>query len=246
MLVSSVAGSSLQGQWVVPQHLYDTMANKSDYKLFEPSSGTNKSGLSASNSLTLVEFATAADAKAFSAAVGCGGSDCQNKPRITYFGSNSVLIDDLIKGVTKVLSVVVLVIAAVSALIMMGMVGRVIGDSRRETAVFRAIGARRNDIRAIYTIYTSLLSLIVAAAALIIGVVLALWADVKMSALATAQAQIAFIGSHEGEQFRLIGIWWQALLAILIVIILTGLFSMLIPLSRNLGRSPIKDMRDDT
>ena len=34
--------------------------------------------------------------------------------------------------------------------------------------------------------------------------------------------------------------------SMLVTVIVTGLVSMLLPLSRNLARSPIKDMRDDT
>jgi ABC-type antimicrobial peptide transport system permease subunit len=129
---------------------------------------------------------------------------------------------------------------------MMGMVGRVIGDSRRETAVFRAIGARRNDIRAVYAIYTVALSLLIATAALLIGLAVALWVDHKWAAQATAQAQVTFIGVDGSERFRLIGIWWAALGIVVGTVVIAGLVSMLLPLSRNLARSPIKDMRDDT
>ena len=73
----------------------------------------------------------------------------------------------------SVFTIVALVIAAIAALIMMGMIGRVIGDSRRETAVFRAIGAKRNDIRAIYSTYTFFLSLGIVVATLVIGTAVA-------------------------------------------------------------------------
>lgn len=246
MLVSAVAGSSLQGLWVVPQNMYDAMPNKADYARFEPSAAGQQS-MNFAQSGQLVEFATAKDAKAFVTKVGCTDMDCgRNKPYISYFGSNSVLLADMVTGITKGLAIAVLIVASIAALIMMGMVGRVIGDSRRETAVFRAIGAKRNDIRAIYVIYTILLSSIVAVMALLIGVGAALWVDGKWSAGATAQAQVTFIGAHGGEQFHLIGVWWQALAVIVAVVIITGLVSMLLPLSRNLARSPIKDMRDDT
>lgn len=247
LLVSAVAGSSLQGQWVVPQHLYDAMPSKATYVAFEPSATTALQYMNVGQGGQLVEFATASDAKTFVAKVGCTGMDCGGgKPYISYFGSNSVLLDDIIKCVTKGLAITVLIVASIAALIMMGMIGRVIGDSRRETAVFRAIGAKRNDIRAIYVIYTTLLSSLVAAAALLIGTGVALWVDSKWSAGATAQAQVTFIGARGTEQFHLIGLWWQALALLVVVVIATGLVSMLLPLSRNLARSPIKDMRDDT
>jgi hypothetical protein len=246
MLVSAVAGASLQGQWVVPQDLYDALPNKQDYALFEPvSSKFNPQGPSQMN-MNLVEFTSAYEAKAFLAS-GCTGMDCNGaKPMISYFGSNSVLLTDMVATATKGLAVAVLIIGTIAALIMMGMVGRVIGDSRRETAVFRAIGARRNDIRAVYTIYTVTLSLLIAVAALLVGLAVALWVDNKWAAEATAQAQVTFIGVEGSQQFRLIGIWWSALGVVVATVVVSGFVSMLLPLSRNLARSPIKDMRDDT
>ena len=246
MLVSAVAGASLQGQWVVPQDLYDTMPNKGDYALFEPNSDPSSMPGGFAMNTNLVEFTNANDAKAFVAS-GCSGPDCGGaKPMISYFGSNSVLLNDMISMATKGLAIAVMVVGAIAALILMGMVGRVIGDSRRETAVFRAIGARRNDIRAIYTIYTITLSLLIAAAALLIGLAVSLWVDHRWGAQATAQAQVTFIGAGTTEQFRLLGVWASALGIIIAAVVIAGLTSMLLPLSRNLARSPIKDMRDDT
>ncbi|HEV7952217.1 MAG TPA: ABC transporter permease [Candidatus Saccharimonadales bacterium] len=246
MLVSAVAGASLQGQWVIPQDMYDTMPNKQDYALFEPAN--NKFDPQGQPAMTnnLVEFSSADDAKAF-LATSCTGVDCAgSKPMITYFGSNSVLLSDMVAMATKGLGIAVLVIGTIAALIMMGMVGRVIGDSRRETAVFRAIGARRNDIRAVYAIYTVALSLLIAGVALLVGFAVALWIDYKWAAEATAQAQVTFIGVEGSERFRLIGLWWAALGVVVTTVVAAGLISMLLPLSRNLARSPIKDMRDDT
>ena len=138
------------------------------------------------------------------------------------------------------------VVAAIAALILMGMVGRVISDSRRETAVFRAIGAKRNDIRAIYVIYTLFLSLLVAAMTLAIGFGVALWINGQFASEATIQAHLTFVGADRSAEFRLFGVWWEALLAIVALIIVAGLVSMLLPIARNLARSPIKDMRDET
>lgn len=120
-LVSVVAGASLQGAWVVPQGMYDDMANKADYAKFEPSTAQRTTFTGQDSQL--VEFATARDAKAFVTKVGCTGMDCNGgKPYITYFGSNSVLVDDMIKAVTKGLTIAVMIVAGIAALTMMGMV----------------------------------------------------------------------------------------------------------------------------
>ncbi|MDB5167763.1 MAG: LolC/E family lipoprotein releasing system, transrane protein [Candidatus Saccharibacteria bacterium] len=245
-LVSAVAGSSLQGMWVVPQNMYDALPNKQSYAIFDPANAQFDPQAFPAQNVQLVEFTNVADAKAFSA-TGCTGMDCGNgKPFISYFGSNSILLAEIISTATKTIGIAVLIVGVIAALILMGMIGRVIGDSRRETAVFRAIGAQRNDIRMIYTIYTIALSLLIALVAVIIGVVVALWIDHKWATEATAQAQVTFVGVDGSEKFRLAGIWWSALWVVVAAVIVAGLVSMLLPLSRNLARSPIKDMRDDT
>lgn len=248
-LISMVAGSTLQDTWAVPQEMYDSLPNKSVYEKFYPAgssaSQANMAFTPAANQL--VEFSNASDAKAFMTKEGCTGMDCgSSKPTIYYFGSNSVLMQDLTESVTIGLNYVAVGVAVIASLIMMGMVGRIIGDSRRETAVFRAIGAKRNDIRAIYAAYTLFLSFLIAAATLALGYGAAIWLDGQLSAEATVRAHLTFVGVESGVEFHLLGIWWQALLAIVGLVIVAGLVSLLLPLSRNLARSPIKDMRDDT
>jgi hypothetical protein len=58
-------------------------------------------------------------------------------------------------------------------------------------------------------------------------------------------AQLAFAGAKDGEVFRLIGFSWSALLAVIGLIVATGLVGVLVPLMRNVRRSPLRDMRDD-
>lgn len=248
-LISSLAGSSLNGMWAVPRGMYDAMPNKSDYEKFLPTtlqSATFNVHQFFQPSF-LVEFAAADDARTFSEAEGCRGIDCNgSKPFITYFGSNSLLLQDLIRDSAKALAIVLLVVMAVAGLILMGMVGRVIGDSRRETAVFRAIGAKRNDIRIIYLVYTLTLGVLVVCAALVIGVLAALWAESAWSEAATAQALLTFTGADMTQKFHLFGIWWEALAIVAGAVLLSAFTSMLLPLARNLARSPIRDMRDDT
>ncbi len=248
-LVSLVAGSSLQGMWVVPQDMFDAMPNRADYERFSPAKTVDLLGGSSTvmpPTGQLIEFASVADAKSFVTEQGCSDFECASKPYITYFGSNSVLVQDIMETTVRALGIAAAVIAVIAAVILMGMVGRVIGDSRRETAMFRAIGAKRNDIRAIYATYTLFLSLLVVAAALAIGIAASLWLDAQFSGEATVRAQLTFVGAAGGQQFHLFGFWWQALLAIVGLVIVAGLVSMLLPLSRNLARSPVKDMRDET
>lgn len=249
-LVSTIAGSTLQGEWIVPQGMFDELPDKSVYRRFYQPAGAAPQVNSFMQDVRqgaspLVEFANAADAKAFVEREGCSTYDCPDKPVLGYFGSNSVLIDDISSTMTKVFLWAGAIIGGMAALILMGMVGRVIADSRRETAVFRAIGARRSDIRVIYVIYTTLLSLLIAVSSTAIGVGLAWWGDSKWSEMATVQAQLAFVGVDSSQTFHLFDVWWSALALIAGLVVAAGLTGMLLPLSRNLARNPIGDMRDE-
>lgn len=249
-IMSMIAADSLQGMWIVPSNLYDELPNKADYAAFYPDAKPDTKTSLTSFSFTqlpsqLVEFSNTADAKRFSEKEACMMNCGQGAPSLMYFGSNSVLIEQITDMVIKTLGIAAAVVAVVAALISMGMVGRVIGDSRRETAVFRAIGAKRNDIRMIYTIYTLLLSSLIAVSSLIIGLAGALWVDYTYSTYATVKAQLMYVGADSSTQFHLIGFWWQALGIVVCLVLLAGLVSMLLPLSRNLARNPIRDMRDE-
>ena len=133
----------------------------------------------------------------------------------------------------------------IASLIMMGMLSRVIADCRRESAVLEAIGATRNDMRVVYLLYTVLLSLIIATTALGIGLGIALWLDMTYADTLTTQMHLTFITAPLEEQLHLIGFWPELLPAAIGLILFSGLVSMLLPLSRNLTRNPIKDMRDE-
>ncbi len=241
-LVSMIGGTSLMGQWTIPLELVDPSVQTS----FIPQQAVGFMGaFTYSNIGNLVEFSSATDAKRFVTEQACTGMDCMTKPMITYFGSNSVLLQNITDNTARVLLIAGAIVAAIAAVLMMGMVGRVITDSRRETAVFRAIGAKRNDIRLMYTLYVLAFSLIIAASAIVIGMVGALLYSNSAAPSLTTSARLMFIETRETAQFTLVALWPDALILTVAVIVLAGFTSMLLPLARNLARSPLKDMRDE-
>ena len=246
-LLTVVAGSTLEGQWVVPQQLFAALPNYTELAPLIAGTSTAADRINYDSDQRLVEFQSVDEVKQFVERVGCGMTYCDpSHPAASYFGSNAVLIDDIRDKTTTALTYVALVVTGIASLIMMGMIGRVIGDSRRETAVFRAIGATRNDIRMVYTAYTLMLGLVIAAVSLLLGGLVALWINAQLAADFTVRAHLIYLFADDGLRFTLIGVWGQALAALVGLIILGGLMGMLLPLSRNLARSPIKDMRDDT
>lgn len=242
-LAMMIGGTSLMGQWVIPSELVE--ASIQDDFIAQSSSSDVMSWYSTGTLGTLVEFSAASDAKRFMTEQNCSMMDCTSKPTITYFGSNGVLIEDIMNNAANILQIVGLVVSGVAAVLMMGMVGRVITDSRRETAVFRAIGAKRNDIRLMYTLYVVAFSLIIAAVAVLLGFALASMYNASVVDSMTTSARLMFIETRETSDFIIVGVWPQALGLTAGIIVLAGFTSMLLPLARNLARSPLKDMRDE-
>jgi hypothetical protein len=173
---------------------------------------------------------------------------CQQKKQfftVTSFGSNSVAMDSVRSGFSKYFVRALLFASVFSALILMGTVGRVMSDSRRETAVFRAIGAKRLDIAQIYITYVLLIGASISIFAIAAGYTVANLFDARYHSALTIKALLAYNANDLGRQFHMRSfdrgdIGW------LVLIIMAGsLLSALLPLLTNLKRNPISDMRDE-
>lgn len=247
-IINSLLNSSLGGSWIVPRDMYESLPVTSNHSdILQPRQNAEAVERAyAPSKQYYAEFANATDARAAIKKYSCSIFGCdENGIFLVQFGSGSITLAEAKGALVGVLSTVALITAGVAALIMAGTIGRMIADGRRETAVFRAIGANRGDISLIYTVYTLLLAFWVALFALILGVVLALVLDGYMSADATASAQLMFGSSDITRQFHMYGFMSVELLYIVGLVFLTGIVSMLLPLLRNVRRNPINDMRDE-
>jgi ABC-type lipoprotein release transport system permease subunit len=170
-----------------------------------------------------------------------------DKPFILQpFGSSSLALAHVKQGFNKVFRIAAMVVAVIAGIIMMGAVGRIIADSRRETAVFRAIGAKRLDIAQIYLTYSFMLSVIIAALAVAIGFGLASLADARYSGDLTVQALLVNNAKDLTRELHLYAFELRDMLYLTGFTLLAGLVSALLPLLRAARRNPIQDMRDDT
>ncbi|MNH58521.1 FtsX-like permease family protein [compost metagenome] len=194
----------------------------------------------------LVEFADKSEARELLSKSGFFGAGESGGVFAQPFGSSSLVLEEMQSWFEKALVWAVGIISVIAVIILSGMIGRTIADGRKESAVFRAIGARRGDIASIYSVYTLLLSLRIALFAGFFGVALAAILDVLWSNDATIGAQLAFGASNPNLEFHFLGFASWYLAAIVAIIIGVGLLSMVIPLLRNIRRSPINDMRDDS
>ena len=256
-IINSVLRSSLGAGWFSP---IGAIAEDSVATHIRPSyAKTAPSGRA-----YYAEFSSLAEARAFAKKNQCsvdkmqaymsptGVGDrlkkCQEAGKyydISPFGNNASAIEDMRQNIWKGLKVVVPVILIIVSLVLMGVVGKIIADSRRETAVFRALGASRGVIDQIYFTYSVYLAGVISALAFLIGTVLALLFNARFTDQASVTAVIAYNASDVHRQFTFFGLEWQYLAAIVGLVLVATLFSTALPLMTNVRRNPIRDMRDE-
>ncbi len=243
-LVGGLLNSSLgYGTWTIPQDLFDQLPDTAKPEEIFASSQSSDNLVSFRIDSHLVEFGDKSEARALLERTGAyNGSygDVAAYP----FGSGTLFIDDLRTWTEKILFWVLIVVGAIATIILWAIIGRTIADSRRESAVFRAIGATRFDIAGIYGLYAFLLSLRVAIFALLLGLIIAGAVDVFYSESTTIAAQLAYAADTNIE-FHLIGIFSKYVPIVLGVILLAGLLASIIPILLGVRRNPINDMRDE-
>ena len=213
------------------------------------------------------EFATYADAKAFTKATTCSAKLSMKEmmsyssnvpdPRVTKcyaahqyfdvmpFGNNASAIADLKASVWKVMRVVTPVVLLIAALVLMGIVGKIIADSRRETAVFRALGATRSSIVQVYLTYGLFIAAIITVISGVIGNAVAVVLSNHFAPSLSVSAVLAYNSQDLHKQFVLFGVDLTYMLIIFGLILVATLLSTVIPLLTNIRRNPIRDMRDE-
>ena len=161
------------------------------------------------------------------------------------FGSASLAIDEFKDGFRKIQLVFAIIIGVVASVILMGMVGRIIADARKETAVFRALGASRLSIAQIYITYTCYLALLTIIISLLLGFGVALWFDSRFSADMSISMALLFNVSDLTQQFHFYGLDVYDVGLIGAVILGASLLGSIIPIAHNVQRNPIRDMREE-
>ena len=155
------------------------------------------------------------------------------------------LIDDISDRISRVARLVLPMVVVIAVIIMSFTMARVIIDSRHETAVFRALGAKRKDIIHVYLTYSVLVALLVALCSLVIGFATALIAQGMYRNDIADYAKVAYGVFNEPDKFTLIGIDGILLILTILVILVVGVIAVIPSLLRNVRRNPIRDMREE-
>ena len=161
------------------------------------------------------------------------------------FGNNASALEDLRSNVWKGVRYVAPVVLILASLVLMGVIGKLIADSRRETAVFRALGATRGSIEQIYFTYSVFLALFIAFIALVIGASGAFLISQRYSPDASLVAVLAYNAKDINKEFILFGLDPLYIGLIVGLVVLAALIATMIPVFSNVSRNPMRDMRDE-
>ncbi len=248
-VVQSFLSSNLgYGNWVVPADLLRKVPEQ-----YRPSVLFDLSGATADETGSeyfsvighMVEFGDKQEARAVLEKTGMFSGDFSGNVSAMPFGSGILVIDEMKTWFAKFMFWALIIVGGVAAIILGGIIGRTVSEGRRESAVFRAIGAKRADIAGIYGVYALLLSLRVVLFAIILGAVITLVLELLYWREATLAARLTYAASDTSLEFHLFSVasWYVPL--IIGVILVVGLLGSVIPIIRNARRNPVNDMRDE-
>jgi hypothetical protein len=164
---------------------------------------------------------------------------------VTPYGNNAGAINDFKQNIWRVARYVLLAVIIIATIVLMGTLGKIIADSRRETAVFRALGARRLHISQVYLLYAVLVGLMIMVISFVMGVVGAAIVGHLFEPRLSVAAVLAYNSQDVHQQFSIFGLDWFYLLVIGLIVLATSLLAAVIPLVTNMRRNPIRDMRDE-
>ncbi|MFC7486756.1 ABC transporter permease [Knoellia sp. CPCC 206453] len=261
-LVSSIVGTTYGYGSIIPSGLLEKLptALRHSQVLSHKPAATPESimmfGPMGPEAAYISSFPTVDQAKKFIANYSCGEgggflgggdyySECGMPFSVGTYGTSYLVVDDIGREARPFLIGILGALFGVATIIIWAMMGRVIADSRRETAVFRAIGAKRGDIIKIYLLYSLWVALRIALFAAVLAGVIVLVIETLFSRRATDAAQLAYGVFNGDATFHFFGTPSWLFWAILGGILAMSLVAITPPLMRNIRRNPIRDMRDE-
>lgn len=245
-LAASLLMSYTESYWSIPDGLLADVDSR-----YKPSAVFERDQTNADRGQAwlggdLVEFGNFDDAQRFYKKYGCSFGACGSDGVSAYpYGSSSLLLAEARGFFDTAVNYAVIFVSVFAMIILAGTIGRTIADGRKESAVFRAIGAKRSDIFGIYSTYTLLLALRIVVFALALGILIAWLVDIWQWQNATVGAQLAFGALDKSLEFHFFDLRSPYILLIIGAMIVAALLAMVLPILRAMRRDPIQDMRDD-
>lgn len=250
--------------WIMPRGSMTTAAQTALESTIQ-TANNDQGSANRDETLAIYEFSDPNKARSYLAAASCGEGAAQSEPtgasktqksnksiclpRYVVFasptGSNSLVNYDAMERLKPIIMWTFIGVTIIAAFILLIIISRTIADSRKESAVFRALGATRLDISQIYFVYTMIVALLTALFSIAAGLIVVYIADNLLASQITATLRIAMTPKDLATTFHFWTIDWIVIGAVALSIIAAAVLACLIPLIRNTRRNPIKDMRDE-
>jgi len=246
-MTQALFSSSLgYGTWNIPANLLAEVPQAArPASIFEDTATISTQTMLFGYEAFLVEFTNKDEARTLFKSNGVFGEGDATSIYAMPFGSGILIADELRTMFTNALMWVLLVVGGVAVIILASIIGRTVSEGRRESSIFRAIGASRVDIGSIYGIYVLLLSLRVIVFTAVLGIGIALVVEILYWKEATLGAQLAYASSDLTKEFHLFSLASPYLLWIAGAILVAGILASIIPILLGARRNPIKDMRSE-
>ena len=234
---------------VIPSSLYDSLPDELKFQGGTTTdSGTDlPADISDQFASGILEFSGLEQARDFLDNETCPyfSSDCTKQYYADQYGVNYLAMNDFNDLFGKAMIISIPIIAGLAIVIMWFTISRIMADSRYETAIYRAIGARRGDIRRIYLVYATILALIIGLVAVSLSFVTLLIVNNCFSGAITAALQSALSLTGQDVAFNFLAMSCQTAVMcglIVLLIIVTCWLSSITPIIRNTLRQPIDDL----
>ena len=245
--------NSINWTAIIPKQLYNKLPNDMKFESLALSAKSSNFYVDIASSLDeaglstrILEFKTINEARLFMQQETCPSeqTDCKKLFSSSAYGSNYLILDEIGKIFQKIMSYALPVVLGLAAVIIWFTMVRVMADNRKETAVYRAMGAKRRDIVAIYLLYSGIISMFIAGFALAAGILASYIINVIYGQTLTDVA-IASFGVIDNTKFSLFNLSSPLLWLVVLSIFVVSLVAIIQPLIRNVMRSPIDDMRNE-
>lgn len=194
----------------------------------------------------VLEFSSVAKARAFLDNEACPelNDKCNKQFAANPYESNYLILDEIGKLFNQIASIALPTVLGLAIIIIWFTISRIIAENRKETAIYRAMGAKRRDIACIYIIYVAIVALRIAIVSLILGITAAFAIANTYGKNLTDTAATAFGTVGSAPQFSVFSLESPIIIAVVSSIFIVSLISSIQPLLRNMRRNPVQDIRD--
>lgn len=244
LLASQDSSSALD----IPIQLYNSLPEKLKFDDIQQQEASSTAVRLMRDEFTprVLEFSSVAKARAFLDNEACPelNDKCNKQFAANPYGSNYLILDEIGKLFNQIASIALPTVLGLAIIIIWFTVSRIIAENRKETAIYRAMGAKRRDIACIYIIYVLIVALRIVIASLILGIATAFAIANTYGKNLTDTAATAFGTVGSAPQFSIFSLESPIIIAVVSSIFIVSLIASIQPLLRNVRRNPVQDIRD--